>query len=174
LLGCWTLAACGPTSSPSADVLPADDWHAFEGTWTATGSRHVLLLGEGRRASTGDVKGTLLLRGASRPAVGFSAEAITLNDTATGMVGRSVWTDERGDQVYSELRGDGSATGNRIAGTIIGGTGRFAGAAGSYEFTWRFVLESEDGVFQGQSVGLKGRVRMAMPPSKAEGKGPQP
>ena len=75
------------------------------------------------------------------------------------MIGRAVWTDDRGDQAWSELRGEGTATGNRIAGTFIGGTGRFTGITGDYAFTWRFVLETEDGTVQGQSLGLKGRVR---------------
>ncbi len=88
-----------------------------------------------------------------------------LNDSATGMVGRSVWTDDRGDQVYSELRGDGTATGNRVVGSFIGGTGRYSGATGTYEFSWRFVLESEDGTVQGQSEGLKGRVRFGALPA---------
>ena len=43
------------------------------------------------------------------------------------MVGRAVWTDERGDQVFSELKGEWVGTGNRIVGTFIGGTGRYAG-----------------------------------------------
>ena len=90
------------------------------------------------------------------------------------MVGRSVWTDEHGDQIYSELRGEGSATGNRIVGTFLGGTGRYAGATGSYEFSWRFVLESEDGVVQGQSVGLKGRVRTEAPTTKTSTEGSRP
>ena len=112
--------------------------------------------GSDRRASIADLEGSLLLAGPARPAVGFRAEAIVLNDSATGMVGRSVWTDEHGDQVYSELRGEGTATGNRIVGTFIGGTGRYSGATGNYEFSWRFVLESEDGTVQGQSIGLQG------------------
>ena len=70
-----------------------------------------------------------------------------------------MWTDERGDQVFSELKGEGTAAENRISGTILGGTGRYAGAEGSYEFSWRFVLEAEDGSIQGSTVGLKGRVR---------------
>jgi hypothetical protein len=84
---------------------------------------------------------------------------IALVDSATGMQGRSVWTDERGDQVFGELRGEGTAERNRIAGTILGGTGRYAGATGSYEFSWQFVMEAEDGSIQGRAVGLKGRVR---------------
>ena len=84
-----------------------------------------------------------------------------LNDSATGMVGRAVWTDERGDQAWSELRGEGTATGNRIVGHVRRRHGPLSPAsAGDYEFSWRFVLETEDGTVQGQSVGLKGRVRV--------------
>jgi len=153
------LSACSPASPPEATAPGQGEWHEFEGTWTAAGSRHVIRLGAERLASAATFSGTLLLSGAARPAVGFRAEAVVLNDSATGMVGRSVWTDERGEQVFSELRGEGWSTGNRITGNIVGGTGRFAGATGTYEFSWRFVLQTEDGVVQGQSVGLKGRVR---------------
>jgi hypothetical protein len=82
------------------------------------------------------------------------------SDTVTGLVGRAVWTDEHGDCAYSELRGEGSASNNKIIGTFLGGTGRYSGATGSYEFSWHFVLENEDGAVQGQSLGLKGRVRI--------------
>ena len=101
----------------------------------------------------------MLLAGAGRPDVGFRADVIALVDTATGLTGRSVWTDEAGDQVFSELKGEGTATRNRIEGTILGGTGRYAGATGSYDFSWQYVIETEDGVIQGRTVGLKGRVR---------------
>jgi len=172
--GLLALAACGPTSPPAATLRDGGEWHEFQGTWTAAGSRHRINLGSDRQASIADLEGSLLLAGAARPAVGFRAEAIVLNDSATGMVGRSVWTDEHGDQVYSELRGEGTATGNRIAGTFIGGTGRYSSATGTYEFSWRFVLESEDGEVQGQSIGLKGRVRVGAPPATPGAGGPRP
>ena len=73
------------------------------------------------------------------------------------MVGRAVWTDEHGDQVFSELAAKAPPTNNKITGTFIGGTGRYWASTGTYEFSWRFVLENEDGVVQGQSIGLKGR-----------------
>lgn len=91
------------------------------------------------------------------------------SDTATGMVGRAVWTDEHGDQAFSELRGEGTAENNKITGTFVGGTGRYAGAQGTYEFSWRFVLENEDGVVQGESMGLKGRVRAGSPQTGSQG-----
>jgi hypothetical protein len=158
------LAACGPAPPPQTPTADSE-WREFQGTWTATGSRHTIRLGGDRRASIANLEGSLLLVGASRPGVGFRAETIVFNDSATGMVGRSTWTDEHGDQVYSEVRGEGTATSNRIAGTFLGGTGRYSGVTGTYEFSWRFVLETEDGTVQGQSVGLKGRVRVDSSPA---------
>jgi hypothetical protein len=174
LAGLLALAACGPTPPPPETVRDGGEWREFQGTWTATGSRHTIRLGSDRRSSIASLDGSLLLAGPGRPGVGFRAEAIVLNDSATGMVGRSVWTDERGAQVYSELRGEGTATGNRIVGTFIGGTGRYSGATGTYEFSWRFVLESEEGTVQGQSVGLKGRVRVGAQPAAPGAGGPRP
>ena len=74
---------------PHRPGRPATEWHEFHGTWTATGSRRTIRLGDERRASIASYNGSLLLAGASRPGVGFGAEAIVLNDTATGMVGRA-------------------------------------------------------------------------------------
>jgi hypothetical protein len=165
LAGLLAVAGCSP-SGPAPDAwLSAAEWREFQGTWTAAGSRQAVRLGPDRQASIAKFEGTLLLAGPGRPGAGFRAEAIVLNDSASGMVGRAVWTDEHGDQAYSELRGEGTATGNRIEGTFVGGTGRYAGATGSYQFLWRFVLESEDGTVQGNSVGLSGRVRVGAPPA---------
>ena len=161
--GLAAVTGCGPSTRSADAPLPATDWHEFQGTWTAAGSRQTIRLGGDQRASIGSFDGSLLLTGPSRPSVGFRAQAIALNDSASGMVGRFVWTDERGDQMFGELQGEVTATGNRIIGTFTGGTGRYSGATGSYEFSWRFVLENEDGVVQGQSMGLKGRVRGGSP-----------
>lgn len=154
------LAGCSPPGGSSDAGLPGTEWHEFQGTWTAAGARHRIPLGGDRRASIANLEGTLLLAGATRPGVGFRAEAVVLNDSTTGMIGRAVWTDERGDEVFSELRGEGTSSGNRITGTFIGGTGRFSGATGGYELAWQYVLEAEDGKVQGRAVGLTGKVRV--------------
>jgi hypothetical protein len=156
-------AACGPVTEPAKPAPASGEWREFEGSWNAAGSRRTMPLGADRRGSIIDLRGTMLLAGPGRPGVGFRAEVIALADSATGLVGRSVWTDEHGDQVFSALTGEGTAAQNRIAGTILGGTGRYAGVTGAYEFAWRFVLEAEDGSIQGSAVGLKGRYQLGPP-----------
>lgn len=159
---------CSHAPQDSRSASPAGEWHDFKGTWTAAGSRNIMPFGGDRRAAISIFKGSLVLAGSARPYVGFRAEAFVFNDTATGMVGRAVWTDEHGDQAFSELRGEGNADNNKITGTFVGGTGRYAGANGTYEFSWRFVLENEDGVVEGQSMGLKGRIRVGSPQEGSE------
>jgi len=154
------LSACGRVPSASKSTPSTNEWHEFQGTWTAAGSRNIMHLLGDRRASISSFNGSLVLTGSSRPAVGFRSEAIVFNDSATGLIGRAVWTDEHGDQAYSDLRGEGTAQSNRITGTFVGGTGRYSGVTGDYEFSWRFLTENEDGTLQGQSMGLKGRARV--------------
>jgi hypothetical protein len=156
------MMVCGVGAAPpaQADPNPIDaSWHEFNGMLTAAGSRQAIGLGGDRRASVADYSGSLMLYGPSRPALGFRAEAVVLNDSTTGLVGRAVWTDDVGNQVYSELRGESTATGNRIFGTFLGGSGRYQGATGTYEFSWRFLLEGEDGTVQGQSMDFNGKVK---------------
>jgi hypothetical protein len=160
LLVVLMVAGVGAASPAQADSAPEDsEWHEFSGTWTAVGNRQDIGLGQDRRASVADYSGSLMLYGTSRPALGFRAEAVVLNDSATGLIGRAVWTDDTDNRVYSELSGETTPAGNRIVGTFVGGSGRYKGATGTYEFSWRFLLESEDGVVQGQSTGLSGKVR---------------
>jgi hypothetical protein len=161
---CLCLVTLAPAMSgcDGKDESPAmapGEWREFEGSWSAAGSRRTIPLGADRKGSTIDLRGTMLLSGAGRPSVGFRAEVIALVDSETGLVGRAVWTNERGDQVFSELKGEGTKERNHIVGTIVGGTGRYAGAIGSYEFSWQFVIESEDGSIQGRAVNLRGRIR---------------
>ena len=146
--------ACARLDRPS---LHEGEWREFSGTWNAVGARQTLDLGGGRASSVLQLKGPILLAGEGRPGVGFQAETIALTDTATGLVGRSVWTDENGDRVFSELTGTGTSSANRIEATVVGGTGRYAGITGTYSFSWKYVLEGEGGTVQGRAEHLSGR-----------------
>jgi hypothetical protein len=162
---------CGPSPEPPKSAGPAaGESREFEGSWNAAGSRHTIPLGADRRGSIIDLRGSMLLAGPGRPGVGFRADVIALVDTETGLIGRGVWTDEKGDQVFSELKGEGTAANNHMTGTILGGTGRYAGVTGSYEFSWQFVLEADGGSIQGNAAGFKGRFQA--PQTNAEGAKP--
>ena len=91
---------------------------------------------------------------------GFLSQAIGFDDGQGLSVGRSVWTDEHGDRLFSRLEGESLRTGKRFVGTITGGTGRYLGLEGDYSFTWQYVVAGEDaaGVIQGRAVDLSGRV----------------
>ena len=149
--------ACEP---PERVSVPAGEWLEFGGSWTATGVRHTLPLGAERAAAVFDLTGALMLTGEERPAVGFRARAIGFSDGVAGMQGRAVWTDERGDEIQSELRGEAFAGNSRITGKFTGGTGRYAGVRGEYAFHWQYVLESEDGAVSGRAIGLQIRARL--------------
>lgn len=157
------LAACTPVAEPSPSTVISGEWREFDGSWNAVGTRRAIPLGAERKGSIIDLGGTMLLAGPDRPGVGFRADVIALVDSETGLVGRAVWTDERGDQVFSELAGEGTREQNRIEGSIIGGTGRYAGLTGSYEFGWEFVMEAEDGSIQGRVVDMRVRARSGQP-----------
>ncbi len=153
--------ACSQPTIQAPKAPPPTEWRTFEGTWSASGTRQTLNLEPGHRASTFDLTGSLLLTGDRGLGVGFRAKAIGFSDNRAGMQGRAVWTDERGDEVYSELNGEWVGTGNRIVGTFLGGTGRFVGITGDYSFQWEYVVESEDGAVSGRAVNLKGRARFS-------------
>jgi len=155
----FAAAACARVTEPPSPAAASAGQLEFAGSWNGVGSRHTIALGENRLGSIVDLKGTMLLTGAGRPGVGFQSEVIGLTDSATGFQGRSVWTDEHGDQVFSALQGEGTAAKNHIDGTILSGTGRYAGVTGSYEFSWQWVMEGEEGAVQGRAVGLRGRVQ---------------
>src|SRR5688500_3924444 len=161
-------SACDRSSGPGAqatETAAAGEWREFEGTWTAAGTRRTLYLGPDHRAAVFELTGSLLLTGAQRPAVGFKAQAIGFSDSRDGMQGRCVWTDERGDEVYSALKGEWVGSGNRIVGTFTGGTGRYAGVRGDYSFQWQYVVDAEDGAVSGRVVDLKGRARLGQQPA---------
>ena len=154
-------AACTPAQrTPPAR---ADEWLEFGGSWTATGTRRTLDLGPERRATVFDLSGSLELTGEKRPAVGFRAQAIGMSDSSSGMQGRAVWTDESGEQVYSELRGEMLGEAKHVTGTITGGTGRYSRVSGEYGFEWQYVLTAEDGSVSGRAIGLRGRARLSPP-----------
>ncbi len=141
---------------------------SFEGNWTATGTSHVLAMGSDRRAATVHLSGSLVLTAGEGLSRGFRIEAIAFSDGLGTTLGECVWTDDRGEQLFSDIKGGGFRTGRHVVGTITGGTGRYAGVSGGYEFDWQYVVSDPEGGFQAAATGLRGRVSRLAPTAGQE------
>jgi hypothetical protein len=139
---------------------PSEGERTFSGSWSATGQQEMILTEGPRPASTVRLSGSLVVTGDSGLSRGFRGEAIGFDDGAAVRLGRSVWTDDRGDRIFSELKGEPLDRGRRWIGTITGGSGRYANMSGEYELTWQYVVRTEDGALQGRAADLKGRFRL--------------
>jgi hypothetical protein len=163
----WGLAAAAAVVAVHAQEPAREPWNTFGGSWSAIGRRQTLPTEGDRAAAIVQMSGTLVLTSPAAPAgpaglsSAFRAEAIGFNDGDRLNAGRAVWTDTRGDRVFSVLTGERLATGRRITGTITGGTGRYAGLTGDWELTWQFVVETDEGEVQGRAADLRGRFRRA-------------
>ena len=140
--------------------VPAGEWTAFEGSWSATGERHTLPTEGNRAAAVVRLSGSVVLTAHGGLGRGFRGEAIGYDDGHAASVGRWMWTDDRGDRIFGELKGEPIATGRRTVGAVSGGTGRYAGLTGEFELTWQYVV-SDGATVQGRTTALKGRFRRA-------------
>ena len=171
-ISCWVVTAltaivlcqaCDRQQPPPAESPSSEKVHSFTGTWTAIGKRQEMQLGPERQATIFSYTGSLLLSGAQRPKAGFKAEVIGLIDSDSGMQGHAVWTDERGEKVYSVLHSEAAGPGSLITGQFIGGTGRYQGVTGEYSFKWQRLTETGDGEVSGRVTDLKGSAHLGSP-----------
>ena len=139
--------------------VPPDAGQLFEGTWSASGQRQMLPTEAGVSALTIQLSGAVSIRTGSGMSRGFRGEVLGFDDGTGQAAGRAVWTDERGDRIFSVLQGDVLAAGTRQMRAIItGGSGRYAGFSGEYEFTWRHLIAVDNAQVNGQAVNLRGYV----------------
>jgi hypothetical protein len=159
-VSCLALALAGfPPAEAGDEPPPAEAWTSFSGSWSASGRRLTVAVEGGGVAVIVEVSGPVVLASGEGLSRGFRGHAIAFDDGQGLSVGRSVWTDEKGDQLFSRLKGEPVEAGKRVFGTITGGTGRYAALQGEYSFTWQYVVATEDGQFQGRAVSLSGRAR---------------
>ncbi len=146
----------GSAQEPAAEV-----WRPFTGSWTLSGQRELLPTEGNRYASIVHLTGPMIIQSGEELGRGFLVDMIGFDDGATLLAGRSVLTDEHGDRIYSTLTAEPIGAGRRGTGTITGGTGRYAGAEGSFSFTWEYAVESEGGEISVRSAKIEGRIRRA-------------
>ena len=133
---------------------------AFHGSWSAMGRRQRLATESGRPAEIVQLSGAVTLTSDNGATDGFHGEVIGFDDGSGVGAGRAVWTDTRGDRVFSLVRGEPLQAGRRVTGVITGGTGRYAGATGEYALTWQYVVAAEEDAVMGRTVDLDGRLQI--------------
>ena len=123
-------------------------------TGRPSGQRQTLATDIGRRwrRSNCPARSRCKRAGLSR---GFRGEVIGFDDGAGVIVGGSCGP--IGGDRSSASHGDALASAGRLRGTITGGTGRYAGVTGEYEFRWQHLIAAEGNSVNGRAVDLRGR-----------------
>jgi hypothetical protein len=62
--------------------------------------------------------------------------------------GSCVWQDAEGDQIFENMEDSGAGGTVNGRATILGGTGKFAGMTGGYDYTLEFVASPREGLTQ--------------------------
>jgi hypothetical protein len=123
VLGTWALLAILLSAACARAPDAGFPLSTFQGSWSAVGRRHTLPTEGARPAAVVQLSGAVVL---TDPAAGFQGEALAFDDGGSLSAGRAVWTDAKGDRVFSAFRGDSLQSGRQIIGIITGGTGRYA------------------------------------------------
>jgi hypothetical protein len=158
--------ACGVLllAGVSATVGHAAGSGEFKGSWIANGTRTPFPFGDGRQVQTFRLAGHVSLETALGKQKDYWSECVGLADSATGVIGRCVWRDLGGPEIYIALQGDKLEQGGLISGAIVGGTGALAGISGDLTFNWATViaLADADGTVSvtGQTKNLGGHFRL--------------
>jgi len=137
----------------------------FKGAWIANGSRAPFTFGNERQVFTFKLSGHVNLQHTSlSKQKDYWAECVGLADSVTGVVGRCVWKDLAGPEIYLTVQSDRLQQGGRVTGTIVGGTGHLAGISGEMSFNWSSVIFQTDaeGIanVSGQTMNLAGSYRI--------------
>ncbi len=158
LCGVLMLASSSFSSSHGAES------GEFRGTWIANGTRTPFSFGDVRQIFTFKLAGHVSLKSPLGKKKDFWAECVGLADSVTGLIGRCVWKDLAGPEIYITLQSDRLQQGSQVTGTIVGGTGNLAGINGDMSFNWSSVIvqTDADGVVNvtGQTKNLGGRYRI--------------
>jgi len=152
------LALSAPAAAPAAD-----GWRPFTATWTLFGTRDLLPTEGPRPAAVLRLSGPMAVTQGDGLGRGFLGEVIGFDDGETLLVGRAVFTDEKGDRIFVSLKAEPIGTGRKATGTIAGGTGRYAGLEGTFTFAWQYVVDTGSNEISGHTMNFEGRTRLAAP-----------
>ncbi|MBK9062879.1 MAG: hypothetical protein IPL89_06740 [Acidobacteria bacterium] len=155
------LAAVGIAACLLARPAAAEEWRSFSATWSLSGERTSIAAEGGRHAAIVHATGSFVITKGDVVGRGFFGELVGFDDGGSLLVGRAVFTDERGERVFATLKAQPLATGRTATGTITGGTGRWTDLEGEFTFSWKSVVESDDDQIHAFTVNVEGRARRA-------------
>ena len=147
-------------ATPPMTLSHASESGEFKGTMIANGTRTNFPFGDGRQVFTFKLAGHVNLQTTLNKKKDYWSECVGLADSVTGIVGRCVWKDLAGPEIYLTVQSDRLQQGSKVTGTIVGGTGPLAGISGEMSFNWSSVttLTEAEGVVSvtGQTKNLSG------------------
>jgi hypothetical protein len=152
------LAAAGVAACLLAGAAAAEDSRPFSGTWTLAGTRILLPTGGERPAAVVHASGSLVITKGDVLGKGFLGELVAFDDGEDAVVGRAVFTDEKGDKVFVKLVAERLGVARHAAGTFTGGTGRFSGVSGSLSLSWKYIVAGGTDDFEALAVTVEGRI----------------
>jgi len=160
--GCLALALGAVSFAPigaKQGTAPESEWYAFQGSWSASAGGRVSHRGRRRSHDRRHFwgRGPHRRRGA-RPR--FSAEAIGFVDGRGTSVGRCVWTDDKGDRIFSILKGEDLQTASAPSAPSRAARGATQGSKASTPSPGS-SLSHRGRRDSGRTVSLVGRVRRA-------------
>ncbi len=144
-------------------AIAAEKSGSFTGTWVANGTRDVLPFGDKRETALFKLSGHVNLNDQVGMEKDYWSKCIGLADTDSGSTIRCVWRSLDGQEIYLVLQSKQLATGTRVSGTIVGGTGSAHGIQGSLEFKWSTMsfLENNNSMeVGGYAKELKGSYQL--------------
>lgn len=151
-------------ATPFLTASQAAESGKFKGAMLANGSRTPFPFGEGRQVFTFKLFGHVNLQTSLNKKKDYWSECIGLADTLAGVVGRCVWKDLDGSEIYLTMESDKLQQGSEVAGTIVGGSGHLAGISGELSFNWSSVItqmEADGGLsVTGHTKNLSGSYRL--------------
>lgn len=151
------LLLAGLLGAATGDEAPREG--TFEGDWAISGTVQEVEVGA-EKVTLARLEGPVTLRSAAGLAREFAAVCNSVRDRKTGGVARCTWTDEAGDVLMLEVSGSiigPMGTSREAKGTVVGGTGRYAGIEGGFELDWLFVDSAlDDTRFKGYVTKLTG------------------
>lgn len=154
------LTAAIAAAVPAFAQWPEEDSGTFDAYWALSGTVHILELPDGALAAAGGLTGTVTVQTSQGPIPSFETECVFFSD-GSGGEGRCVWTGTSGDQILVGLKSDGPAGMGRVRGELTGGTGRFEGISGRFEFEWNYqVSGGKDASLDGNTLTMRGRYRL--------------